>query len=89
MRDQVETKTPGTSDSIKKYQKDIIIKQEDGLKLAKRIKAFAFFECSCLTFENIEEIFQSAAIYFLNENNRNNANCCCFRFCPSKLCNLL
>ena len=43
------------------------VKLEDGQSMAKRVRANYFFECSCKTFENINEIFYTAAKLSLNE----------------------
>ena len=37
------------------------VRYEEGQQIGKRIRAAFFFECSCKTFENINEIFQTAA----------------------------
>ena len=62
----------------KKYKlKDI--KYEEGHETAVRIKAHAFFECSCKTFEGVDQIFEAAARCMLssNEPRRVKKKCCC------------
>lgn len=44
------------------------LKYEDGQLVSKRLRVAYFFECSCKTNENIQEIFQAAAKLSLNEN---------------------
>jgi GTPase SAR1 family protein len=47
---------------------------EDGQTIAQKIRSAFFFECSCKTFENINEIFETAAklskdTYHPNQSN--------------------
>ncbi len=64
--------------------KSTLVTEKEGRELAKKIKAEKFFECSALTRENVDEIFEAAAkqIYFHSENLRPEDKCCSlFRCC--------
>lgn len=69
-----------TNSRDKKY-KVKNIKTEDGMEMAKRMKAHAFLECSCKTFEGVDEVFFEAARYFLHHpttsRKRDKNGCTC------------
>ncbi len=46
--------------------------------MAKRMKAHMFLECSCKTFEGVDEIFHEAARYFIHHEGSKieRKNCC-------------
>lgn len=44
------------------------VKLEEGQSMAKRVRANYFIECSCKTFENINEIFYTAAKLSINDS---------------------
>lgn len=46
-----------------------VIMRDEGFLMAKRFKFFKFFECSSITGQNVEEIFQSVTEYILRENH--------------------
>jgi Ras family protein A len=41
--------------------KQSVVSRDDGLKVAKKIGAYAYVECSALTYEGVEEVFETAA----------------------------
>ncbi len=49
-------------------------KIEDGEIIAQRIRAAYFFECSCKTFENVNEIFENAAKLSISSHQINLSN---------------
>jgi len=55
-----------------------LVSKEDGKSLAKKIKAEKFFECSALTRENVDEVFEAAGkyIYYNAETSQPRETCC-------------
>ena len=49
-------------------------KTEDGQTIAQKIRSAFFFECSCKTFENVNEIFETAAKLCINTYQPNQSN---------------
>jgi Ras family protein A len=61
----------------KKY-KTKNVRTDEGEEIARRMKAHMFLECSCKTFEGVDEIFHEAARYFLHhEGPRIEKEKCC------------
>jgi Ras family protein A len=57
------------------YVKNVVNFQE-GFDMSQRIQAKRYLECSCKTFEGVEEIFQEVAKYFSNNPVKHRQGCC-------------
>lgn len=62
--------------------KNTLISEKDGKKMASQIKASKFFECSALTRENVDIVFNQAAEYIAKKksNLAPKEGCCCGLF---------
>lgn len=61
-----------------------LVTKEEGKAIAKKIKAEKFFECSALTREHVDDVFNAVAanIYYNKETLSPNEKCCnIFRCC--------
>lgn len=64
--------------------KKTLITEKEGQEMAAKIKAEKFFECSALTRENVDDVFEAAAkyIYYNNDTLVPQDKCCSiFRCC--------
>ena len=58
-------------------KKESIVTQEDGLKVMKKIKAGAYQECSAVTHEGVDEVFQKVVSVALAEPEERSSSQCC------------
>ncbi|KAG0418343.1 Rho-related GTP-binding protein RhoA-B, partial [Dictyocoela roeselum] len=62
------------------YDQDRVTTADEGMNIAKEIKAVKFYECSAKTGENVNVVFEEVANYILEKNKRipRTKRCCCF-----------
>ena len=53
------------------------VRYTEGLEMSKEIGSFTFVECSALTAENVELVFQEALRAALDKPKSEKSNCCC------------